>query len=319
MDWIVLLFGGSLFSFAWKYICYLPNIIAAMFGIYWCHINDNETSDNARKHLFGLSMERTYRGSALYPSGLIVGKWFIAYVDESITNGCIRVCSITILARESFIVKICKKPESEMDTDVSELVRKVNSYVRSGPYHNLWYQDFVYNTERIANNEQAAIIASIRKIYKKKKHATILLHGPPRTGKTQIAVLLSVDLNGSFCNTFNPSEPGDTLSNLFRVMAPKSSNPLVILFDEVDSIIKKIHDPTGMISPVNNGINCPIQVHDKRTLNMFLDNMELYHHVILIMTTNKSKKELDDIDSSHFGIGRVDGVYETTQLAHVES
>jgi hypothetical protein len=41
-------------------------------------------------------------------------------------------------------------------------------------------------------------------------------------------------LNTSYCHTFNPTEPGDYLSNL---MVDASDDPIVIVVEEVDVLI----------------------------------------------------------------------------------
>ena len=70
-------------------------------------------------------------------------------------------------------------------------------------------------------------------------HLSIILWGKPGTGKSMIPILLAKKLKASLCDTFNPTEPGDSLSRLYNTVCPTSDNPLIIVLEEYDIYIKK--------------------------------------------------------------------------------
>jgi Cdc6-like AAA superfamily ATPase len=102
------------------------------------------------------------------------------------------------------------------------------------------------------------------------------------------------------CKTLALSEPNNTLINVLKVAKPSKKKPLILLFDEVDNMICDIH--TGNID-LNKKI--PTLVYNKRTYNQFFDDMFLVSFVIIIMTSNRTKEEIDELDTSYLRKGRV--------------
>jgi Cdc6-like AAA superfamily ATPase len=108
-------------------------------------------------------------------------------------------------------------------------------------------------------------------------------------------------LNSKIVRTFNPTEPGDTMIQLIRDTEPDEQSPLIIMLDEADIMIRKITE--HLIQPHKN---IPIMVYDKISFNRFMDDMMFYHNVILIMTSNEPKENIDAIDNSFLRKGRID-------------
>jgi Cdc6-like AAA superfamily ATPase len=86
---------------------------------------------------------------------------------------------------------------------------------------------------------------------------------------------------------------------LVRDLEPSSESPVIIVLDEANILIRKITD--GILPHKN----IPTLVHDKITFNRYMDDMMFYEHVILILTSNESKKSMDDIDESYLRKGRI--------------
>ena len=61
-----------------------------------------------------------------------------------------------------------------------------------------------------------------------------------------IPTLIAKDMGGSFCDTFDPTRPGDSLSELYSKVFPSKENPLVLVFEEFDIMIEKIHHDKGV-------------------------------------------------------------------------
>jgi Cdc6-like AAA superfamily ATPase len=168
--------------------------------------------------------------------------------------------------------------------------------------------------------DQQTIIDEIIKTVSLTEHAIVLLTGPAGTGKSYIPLLLCKELlkttdNVYMVDTFNPAEPGDSFSSLYLKIAPTKKAPLVVVIEEIDIMMMKIH--TGNITDHKY---IPIQVKDKASWNMFLDRFdrEMYPHVIFIMTTNKSATFFDDLDPSYMRKGRVNLKYECLQNDNLE-
>jgi hypothetical protein len=106
-----------------------------------------------------------------------------------------------------------------------------------------------------------------------------------------------------FVDSFNPFEQGDNFASLYTMVNPSSDRPLIIILEEIDCNISKMH--SGLIQ-INKYI--PTQIKTKTDWNGFLDKFDrgLYPNVIIIMTTNKSISYFDELDPSYLRKGRVD-------------
>ena len=161
-------------------------------------------------------------------------------------------------------------------------------------------------TEITAIGEQEKIVSSIISIYNEKKRATIFLHGSCGTGKSTVGLLVAKEVGGSFCHTFNPTNPGDTLHLVVRESSlnEESIKPIIIVIEEANSIIHRIHT-----NQIELHKNIHTLVYNKSTYNTFLDDMILYKNVILILTSNESIEEISALDPCYLRKGRIDGSF----------
>jgi len=174
-------------------------------------------------------------------------------------------------------------------------------FERTGVYYNFFYEKRIFNMSKYSPTMgQQNIIDSIKAIYTKEKRASIFISGNPGSGKSMIGFLLAKELNGILCRTFNPTDPGDTMIKLVRDTEQSHTQPLVLVIDEVNILLRKVTDG---IAPHKN---IPILVNDKITFNRFMDDMMFYENIILILTSNEPKKSMDDIDESYLRKGRID-------------
>jgi hypothetical protein len=111
------------------------------------------------------------------------------------------------------------------------------------------------------------------------------------------------DLKCYLCDTFNPCEPSDSFSNMYHTIDPTPQKPLILLLDEVDVMITKVHEET--IVPHKNH---PIQIYNKSTWNNMLDKIDygLYPNIILVLCSNKTFQEINEMDPSYLRKGRID-------------
>lgn len=116
------------------------------------------------------------------------------------------------------------------------------------------------------------------------------------------------------CNTFRPTDPGDQFARLYTQVTPTKQSPLIVVLDEVDIIITRIHKES--LPPHHDLVR---QMHDKNGYNGFFDDLHWkYPHVIFLMTSNSTKEELDKLDTSYLRQGRVDGWFQVSSNGNVE-
>lgn len=183
---------------------------------------------------------------------------------------------------------------------------KITLYYRVGSYRYFNYSEKNINIHRkIFYAKQLELYNKIRyEFYElNKKNVICFVSGEIGTGKSFFAYLMAREMKGSICTTFNPTDPGDNFISLYEYVNPTKRKPLILVLDEIDIILEKISQ--NNIKPHKH---IPIEVHNKNTWNHLLDDFDygLYSNVIILMTTNKTKKDIDDIDKSYLREGRVD-------------
>ena len=232
------------------------------------------------------------------PSGFFIGKKYYGYIENK--DGT----TITLYTKEDTYNSLM---EQETQIKVIEQViqkpkNKINVFIRKGTYRNLYYSSMRLDLTHINPiGDQQHVIDSIKTYYNKNERASIFIHGVTGAGKSTIGYLLAKELNATYCHTFNPTEPGDYLSNLM-VDIRTQDDPVVIVIEEIDVLIKKIDQGIE-----KNG-DIPIEIYNKTTWNNFMDDL-IFYKIILIFTSNTSKEDLDKIDSSYLRRGRIDEYY----------
>tara|TARA_Y100001970_G_scaffold293968_1_gene445194 strand:+ start:6735 stop:7727 length:993 start_codon:yes stop_codon:yes gene_type:complete len=254
------------------------------------------------------------------PNGWIIGfnKYYlikyICYINESYKNEYDLTILITTKKQRDILLN--KKTIIIINNHKSNGTKNINSkkeevfkhkditiYNRNNYYSHITYcEKYINIGNNIPTNCQKQIINEIATLFKKKNRIVCYLYGKFGQGKTFLTYLLANELKCSLCKTFNPTDPGDALSELYAIIQPIEKNPLIILLDEVDIMINAIHNQT--IIPHKNIAR---EVYNKTTWNVFLDNIDFGHYpnLILIMCSNKTPKEINDLDKSYLRKNRV--------------
>lgn len=184
-------------------------------------------------------------------------------------------------------------------------IQSMTIYSRFGSYTSIFYSRFKIDVEHLEPcGQQGEIVDSICKAFSEKRRGVFFIHGISGAGKSTIGLLVATRLKGTFCHTFNPTEPGDTLPILLREMEPSTDKPTIILIEEINTFIRAIHNET--IPRHKNITTC---IRNKSTYNTFMDDLFLYQNVIIIMTSNESKDTIDALDPCYLRKGRVDEYY----------
>jgi hypothetical protein len=197
---------------------------------------------------------------------------------------------------------------SRIDSSSLENEESVKSIVpiwgRSGTYMSLWYSSINLDVRGLhAISTQSSIVYDIVNLFYKKKRLSVFLHGVVGAGKSTIGLLVAKEIKGGFCHTFNPTDPGDTLHSLMKESRAQHK-PLVVVIEEADMMIRNIHT-----NSIQRHKNIQTSVYNKSTFNTFLDDLMLYRNIIIILTSNKSKDEIDMLDTSYLRKGRIDATY----------
>jgi hypothetical protein len=242
-------------------------------------------------------------------SGYSVGCWYFMRIMtrqvEEETRG-----SIWMIATEA---SFTHHKQDRREVTISNKAPKIlQIFDRGGNFSHPWFQKRKIYGSWVAQSRQSLIIKRIQKLLTRKEHphAVIYLHGPTGTGKSMIAILLTLEVNGTYCNTLKPWQPGDTIANLWNEAEPTAEKPLVIVFDEFDIALLQIH--RGIISDRVN----PIAVQDKSGWNRMLDDFDIgmYPHTVLVLTSNKGPDFINNLDPSYIRKNRVNEIFHLNEV-----
>jgi len=231
------------------------------------------------------------------PFGYFIGRQYAGYISKD--HELHIVTTPTIYKQLIHIPSIIHSHST-----VEPVQESISVYVRKGTYKNIYYTPIKMDLSHISPlGDQENILKSIISIYEKNGRASIFLHGVSGAGKSSLGYLLAKELKGIYCHMFNPTEPGDQLSTLI-VDIQRDDEPLILVLEEVDVMIRMIHTNQLQKHP-----EIPISVYNKSTWTSFLDDMIFYKKVILLLTSNTSKEDIDELDEAYLRCGRIHGSY----------
>tara|TARA_Y100001970_G_scaffold293692_1_gene442401 strand:- start:3845 stop:4732 length:888 start_codon:yes stop_codon:yes gene_type:complete len=206
---------------------------------------------------------------------------------------------------------LTKKNEDSDDSDDDADYYDDNSiginYLTKSSMEYSGYNRYICRKIKICNEDkfnenQTILFKELMKFYNKNKYAKVFISGEMGTGKSYFSYILAKKLKCYLCDCFNPTEPAENLSNLYTTKKLSGDQPLIILIDEIDVIINNIHN-----NKIEKHKHYPILTRDKMTWNGFLDKIDygLFPNLILILTSNTSKKDIDKLDQSYLREGRI--------------
>jgi hypothetical protein len=207
----------------------------------------------------------------------------------------------TIFETEKTAISFAKITDAADDTTKNE-TQTLTIYSRVGSYTHLFYSRLRIDIQGLEpRGKQTEIVDKIGEHFAEKCRGVFFIHGVSGAGKSTIGLLLAERLNGTYCHTFNPSDPGDTLPLLLRETEPTNERPTIILIEEANMMIRAIHNDT-----LTRHKNITTVIHNKSTYNTFMDDLILFRNVIIIMTSNEDKDTIDTLDPCYLRKGRVD-------------
>jgi hypothetical protein len=310
MDIYVLLAGWGLFQS--EYLIGLLVFLLKFNDIYLYKVRFDADSHGDMLNL--LNKETVTSSIALikskkFPAGFFINWNSVGYINP---GECYSLdgFNINIITTQKYFDYLTKRKEITVlgENQTKEIIipqtDNICVFNRCGCYSNFYYSRLSLNLKNlIALPSQEPIVDDIISEYKRRDQLIVFIDGVPCSGKSSIGYLVAKNIGGAFCHTFNPTDPGDKFDNLIRHirdLVVTSESPIVVVLEEVDILLNKIHNQT-----IRENHKIPTSVKDKSSWSSFLDDMFFYQNVILIMTSNKSKNEIDKMDPAYLRKGRV--------------
>ena len=307
-------------------------LLRMMFQVY-CHQIHNTQSMNIIYRKIKYDFYKDYDDD-MRPSGLIIHNpfstngWFPQYIiykneHERVmyvycTN---RYINDRLLCDDNTIIKttihttpIHLHENSSIENESvnmkqKEVQSKQKFLIRSGDSSFIRYRAKNISIPRyVFTPIQGYMYEKVMEHYNENNFSVVFIEGPINTGKTCFAYLLAKELSTTLVDAFNPTEPSDSFENLYTSVEHSPTKPLIILLDEVETILSKVHK--GI--PIHK--NYLIHLRNKTQWNSFLDRIQLgcFPNVILIMCSNISRKYINkSMDPSYLRDGRVNLLFKS--------
>jgi len=294
-----------------------PMIMAHFFKIQGYKISD-QTECNQLINKLNIRRSVFYQNGK--PFGVFYGKWYIGYIysNES-QHGSQGQTMYLIIKRDVFerVTDTVSKSSSGDNSDENATTTNEKKIIdirerRGNPWW--WeYADRKYEATKFLKKEpreyQKEIMDDILSVIQGKasRSGTFFIHGEPGTGKSLLTLLLAKQIGAYYCDTWKPTDPGDTLSKVYSTISPDDNKQLVLVLEECDKMIINVIE--GNVKP---HLYIPIPIMDKGDWNGMLDkvtDLGFYPNLILILTSNISRETIHEMDASVLRDGRIDKAY----------
>ncbi len=153
--------------------------------------------------------------------------------------------------------------------------------------------------------DQSLAVARLKQQYEDTGHASMMLCGPPGTGKSTVAGFLSVALNGNKVKIYS-----ELCTSMFEGIPTtiNSKTPIIIVFDEFDLIMDAAQQPPPDGQTVAKSFVSKVKIHQ------MLDILNQWHGVIIIGTTNLTRQELCERYPTFVRPGRMNEILDMNTL-----
>lgn len=284
------------FSTALAIIWSIPFVLAPIFGWQLYRITERTMINVIQKTLRPICTIITNDK----PTGFMFGKWYVGYMMDVAGNDKGETSTVMFM--------LCRTKQYKSLTDAmtgdnkTSDGQKLTVYERYGCFFRLEYRKRILDVGNVVLNvNQLAIVDKIQMYYTQHSHVVAFVYGDAGCGKSMLAMLVALKLNGVFVQSFNPTDAGDSISELYHTVSPTQDKPLIILLDEVDVQLDMV------MCGVPSHKYIPILVRNKIGWSMFFDNIDrgYYKYVIFVLTSNRTPKFYNDIDPAYLRRGRI--------------
>ena len=293
------------------YLTYIPwtfiFLLTAPLGIKLYVLTDTDDCKRIQKRISNSCTHITDNNRGY---GYSVGYWYLLHVSIS-KNDFSDIYTAWIISTESSYNTLTADKNGN-NTNIKNIDTSIISktditvYERLGSFANPWYKRRILKINTMEPRPaQDVIIQTIKEHYDINKHTVAYIHGPPGTGKSAIGLLLTNVYKSSYCNNLKLWQPGDNLASLYADVEPTLLSPLIIVFDEFDIPLEKIH--AGILPH----IKLPIQIANKNGWNQLMDEIHIgiYPHIIILLISNRAPDFIRTLDPSYIREGRVDLIF----------
>jgi len=200
--------------------------------------------------------------------------------------------------------EICSTYLEKLQEDQNTNIRY---WYRSGNYWELFYSKRMIEADVVPDKRQLKILKSVTQYYKKHKKGVFFISGEPGNGKSTMLRILGNHYKSDICKTLRLTDPGDFMEKLYNHSEPTEEKPLIVLFDEIDTMIHLVDK-----GEVFKHKSIPTQIFDKTSYNTFFDEVAdgMYPFLIILLTSNKTAKEISEENHEcYLRKERVNGYY----------
>eukprot|EP00983_Pelagomonas_calceolata_P041883 1138245-Pelagomonas_calceolata.AAC.6 len=126
------------------------------------------------------------------------------------------------------------------------------------------------------------------------KEGRFIISGPPGCGKSISSRVFAHKVDGILCPYYNPTKPRVNMDDIIDSTQFSRDNPLTIVMDEFDQCLEKfVHPNPSMERNI-------VELSTKSDWTNLFDFFQFHPDIVLIMITNRSYAELDEMDKTHF-------------------
>jgi len=256
--------------------------------------------DEKHGYVYLMSWKITYLMQSKYRTQRLFGYGYLERSDRAPTG-----MSVIIFGKTQAIEYIIKQI-NPIDKTNKESTKIEYMFISGCMFESPSITTTIY--DYVPTPSQAPVIDIIVKEFNTKAKARVLITGPVGCKKSEIAWLIAKETGGIICNVWNPCQPGHSVHDIVYHAKTSKDHPLILCLEEVNMMIRSIHDI--------NTQACTdffrVATYDKNSWNTMLDNISRMNNVILIMTANESRKDLESYtgDGSYLRNGRVSHAFE---------
>ena len=176
------------------------------------------------------------------------------------------------------------------DGDVIRVITRSSNNVRDACFtevSEIMLSDNVPDAARARSETVAADVLARCKARRSARAAmTVALSGARGAGKSSVARVLAHQWDAYLWDTYDPTRVGDCLEEVLRDYG--DGGRIVVVMEEFDVMLRRV-----MAGSVEDTDDMRVDARDKSSWNTLLDKLARRVDVIVLLTTNKSRKELE--------------------------